>query len=277
MNRIDERRPFPRPAVFAALAIVAQLLFMQAAGAAAAQSPQPQQPLAAPVSPPPSQSRGGEPQSPPLPEQVGDSLVAHQRYQAAIEAYKKAPLNSADVWNKMGIAYQMMYNLQDAARCYQQSLKLNPKNASVLNNLGTIYDSLRRYGDAERLYRRALKLDPQSALIRKNLGTALIAEHKLKQGWENYQAALAIDPHIFENNSGPRVENPGSLQARGAMNYYMARGCVRAGQNDRAIDYLRLALNEGYTNPKKLITDSDFAAIRDLPAFRKLLAEQSTP
>ena len=29
----------------------------------------------------------------------------------------------------MGIAYQMMFNLDDATRCYQTSLKLRPKNA----------------------------------------------------------------------------------------------------------------------------------------------------
>ena len=45
--------------------------------------------------------------------------MAHQRYQAAIEAYKKAPTDDAAVWNKMGIAYQMMFNLTDAMHCYQ--------------------------------------------------------------------------------------------------------------------------------------------------------------
>ena len=31
------------------------------------------------------------PATPPTAEQIGDALMAHQRYQAAIEAYKKAP------------------------------------------------------------------------------------------------------------------------------------------------------------------------------------------
>ncbi len=54
------------------------------------------------------------------PEQIGDSLMAHQRYQAAIrEQYKKASPHSSDVWNKMGVAYQLMFNLDDAARCYE--------------------------------------------------------------------------------------------------------------------------------------------------------------
>jgi Tfp pilus assembly protein PilF len=146
-----------------------------------------------------------------------------------------------------------------------------------LNNLGTIYDSLKQYGAAERMYRRALKFDPQSALIYKNLGTNLLSRHKYKKGWEAYQTALALDPQIFETNVGLRVENPVSVQDRGAMNYYMARGCARAGMNDRAIEYLRVALNEGFTNPKKIVADSEFANLRGIPAFDQLLASQKAP
>ena len=208
------------------------------------------------------------------PEEIGDALMLHQRYQAAIEAYKKAPKTSAAAWNKMGIAYQMMFNLQDASRCYQMSLKLEPKNPHVLNNLGTIYDALREYADAERMYRKAIKIDPLSAITYKNLGTALLAEHKYKKGWEEYKTALSIDPNIFKSHDSLRAENPASAEDRGAMNYYMARGCVRAGMNDCAIDYLRMALNEGFTNPKKIEADSEFASLRGMPAFDQLLASQ---
>lgn len=210
----------------------------------------------------------------PTPEQVGDSLFAHQRYQAAIEAYKKAPRDSADVWNKMGIAYQMMFNLESASHCYRMSLRLDSKNPSVLNNLGTVYDSLKEYGDAERMYRKSVKIDPSSAMVYKNLGTSLLAQHKYKKGWEVYKTALTIDPNIFKSTENPRVENPASVQERGAMNYYMARGCVRAGMSDCAIEYLRMALNEGFTNPKKIQADSEFASLRGVPAFEQLLAAQ---
>jgi tetratricopeptide (TPR) repeat protein len=228
----------------------------------------------------PAASGGSEPfavtpQFEPTPEQLGDSFSAHQRYQAAIEAYKKAPSDSPDVWNKMGIAYQMMFNLQNAQRCYKQSLKLEPKNAAVLNNLGTVYDSMKNYSMAEHLYRRALKVDPKSALIHKNLGTDLMAQHRYKQGWATYQAALALDPRIFQDSSNLHVDNPASAEDRGAMNYYMARGCVRAGQNDQAIQYLRMALNEGFTSPKKLGADSDFASLHGVPAFEQMLAAQT--
>ena len=264
MRRMDERRWLPALAVLAALVTASPAAFAQTA-------------TQAPAAPPQSQQTVTAPQVPPTPEEVGDALMAHQRYQAAIESYKKAPRDSAVALNKMGIAYQMMFNLEDASRCYQTSLKLDPKSARVLNNLGTIYDALKQDGKAERMYRKALRYEPGSALVLKNLGTNLLAQHKYKKGWEVYKAALAIDPHIFDNSSSPRVENPASLEERGAMNYYMAKGCVRAGLNDRAIEYLRMALNEGFTNPRKIIADSEFAGLRGVPAFEQLLAAQSAP
>ncbi len=208
----------------------------------------------------------------PTPEQVGDSLMTHQRYQAAIESYKNASQTTPETWNKMGVAYQLMYNVEEAARCYKKALKLDPQSAIATNNLGSIYMEQKNYKAAQKTYRKAVKLNPQSALFRKNLGTALLAAHQYKKGWEAYQQALAIDPNIFTRVGGSvRVENPSTIQDRGAMNYYMAKGCLRAGMNDRAIEYLRLAVNEGFVSPKKLVSDNEFASLRDLPKFQQLL------
>jgi tetratricopeptide (TPR) repeat protein len=210
----------------------------------------------------------------PTAEQLGDSLTARQRYQAAIAAYSKAPQMTAEIWNKMGIDYQMMFNSKDATRCYKQSLQIDPHDPQVLNNLATVYASLKEYGQADRLYRKALKFDPHSALILKNLGTNLLAQHKYNKGWEAYKQALAIDPQIFADRGAPSVEDPSSVHERGAMNYYMAAGCARAGQTACALQYLRMALDEGFTTRKKVANDSEFASLRDNPAFKQLLAEQ---
>jgi Tfp pilus assembly protein PilF len=226
------------------------------------------------TNPTPPPAPAAPPQSTPSPEQLGDSLVGHQRYQAAIAAYSKAPQMTADLWNKMGIAYQMLFNSKDAARCYKESLKLDPANPQVMNNLATVYASLKMYGQADRMYRKALKLDPKSAVVLKNYGTNLLAEHKYNRGWAAYQQALAIDPQIFSGHSGPSVQNPSNVQDRGAVNYYMAAGCARAGYTDCALQYLRMALDEGFTTRKKVAADSQFASLRDNPAFKQLLAEQ---
>jgi tetratricopeptide (TPR) repeat protein len=254
--------PIPIAVLFALFLAVPRSLPAQASG--------PSQPPAAPPAPetvPPAHA-------PPTAEQLGDSLTARRRYQAAIAAYSKAPEMTASIWNKMGIAYQMMFNSKDATRCYKLSLVLDPGNSQVLNNLATVYASLKEYGQADRLYRKALKVDPNSALILKNLGTNYLAEHKYNKGWEAYQQALAIDPEIFSDRGTPSVADPSSVQERGAMNYYMAAGCARAGYADCALQYLRMALDEGFTTRKKVANDVEFASLRSNPAFKQLLAEQ---
>jgi tetratricopeptide (TPR) repeat protein len=228
-------------------------------------------PITAPVA---QQSATAAPQEPLSPEAEGDLLQAQKRYQAAIAAYKDVQPPKATVSNKMGIAYQMMFNLKDAERCYREALKQDSKNATIMNNLATVYQSEKKYGQAEKTYRKALKTSPKSAIIYKNLGTNLMVQKKYNKGMEAYREAMAIDPQIFQDRSGPRVSDPTNVQDRGAINYYMALGCVRAGQTDCAIEYLRAALNQGYVTAKKLSSDEDFLILHDNPAFQALLAAQ---
>jgi tetratricopeptide (TPR) repeat protein len=256
-----------------------------------ATSPQPSSAAPAPEEPPPASADTGAPgattsvtsapgaasnvQINATPEELGDSLAVHQRYQAAIEAYLKVTEHSAALSNKMGIAYQMLFDLKDATRCYEDSLKLDPHNPRVLNNLATVYDSQKMYGKAERYYKKALKYDPHSALILRNLGSNFMSQHKYKKGADLYRAAIAIDPHILEQHTTASVQNPTPVKDRGALHYYMAKGCMSAGNHDCAIHNLRLAMNEGYTNAKKVAADSVFAGLHNTAAYQELIASQT--
>jgi tetratricopeptide (TPR) repeat protein len=275
MFRLDKRRCLPSLLSLAAFFTVQAVLAQPPAETPAqtpaptpdqipASSPHPNAPIAAP---PVQQS----------PTELGDSLMHDQRYQAAIEAYKKGPRDSAVLENKLGIAYQMMLNSAEAIRCYQASLRLDPGNAFVINNLGTVFDSQKEYGAAEKMYRKALKIDPHSALIEKNLGTVLMAQHKYRKGAEAYQTAMAMNPKIFETTGGPKVDKPATAQDRGALNFYLAKSFLRAGNSDRAIEYLRMAINEGFTSPRKIEADSEFASLRGLPAFEQMMAALRSP
>jgi tetratricopeptide (TPR) repeat protein len=216
------------------------------------------------------------PKPPPAatPQDVGDALEARRHYQAALDAYRKVQPPTAVVWNRMGIAYQMLFDLKDATRCYRTALRLDHHNASYYNNLGTVYDSQKNYHKAEKIYHRALGIDPESATVLKNLGTNLLMQRKYTQGWNAYTRALALDPNIFMDQASPRVQNPSSVKERGALNYYMARGCLRTGQTACALQYLRMALDEGFVTPRKLLEDQDFFLLHANPDFQQLLAEQ---
>jgi tetratricopeptide (TPR) repeat protein len=211
--------------------------------------------------------------NPPLtPEHRGDILMARKMYREAIEFYLQAPQNSSVVWNKMGIAYHQMMQFDAAMKRYQRSHKLDPKYPEAINNLGTIYYAQKHYAQAARSYKRALKLAPQSASIYSNLGTAYFAEKRYKEAAEAYDTALRLDPEVFEHHSAYGVLlQERSVAERAKYHYYLAKTYAKAGQNERALLCIRKALEEGFTERKKLLEDPEFANLRDLPEFKELM------
>lgn len=209
------------------------------------------------------------------PEDIGDSLLVHRRYHEALDQYKKMPNPSPDLWNKMGITYQMLSDLKDAAHCYKESLRLNPAHAWALNNMGTIYDTQGDFARAEGFYRKAFDADSDSARIAMNLGTNLMAQKKYSQGQDLYKRALALDPEVFDEEEGPVTESGVPIEQRGAMSYYKARDYAQAGMIDRALKFLRKAMNQGYASAADVVRDSNFSGLRQNPAFQRLISEHS--
>jgi tetratricopeptide (TPR) repeat protein len=208
------------------------------------------------------------------PEELGDLYRVRQRYQAAIQAYQRIEHPTASVWNKIGIAYQQMFALKEAERCYKQALKLDLDNPKVLNNLATVQDQMKDFATAEKNYRRAIELNPTSALLYKNLGTNLLMQHEYEKGDEAYKKAVSLDPKIFDEHFGPKVNDPAPETERGTAAYFKARICARAGLNDCAINYLIKAFNEGSATVKKVTEEADFARLQGTPALTRLLARQ---
>jgi len=135
------------------------------------------------------------------PEKRGDIMMARKMYREAIECYRQAPQDSAVVWNKLGIAYHQMQQLNLAKKHYERAIKLNSKYHEAINNLGTIHYARKSYRRATNAYKKALKLAPESASIYSNLGTAYFARKKYKDASEAYQMALQLDPEVFEHRS----------------------------------------------------------------------------
>ncbi|MGA2132940.1 MAG: tetratricopeptide repeat protein [Bryobacteraceae bacterium] len=212
------------------------------------------------------------PLQPLTPEQRGDVFMARKMYREAIETYGEAPQSSAIIWNKMGIAYHQMLQLDAAMKRYRRAIHLDGKYPEAINNLGTVYYAQKHYGRAIGLYKRSLKLAPDSASIFSNLGTAYFAEKKYKDAAAAYDRALQLDPEVFEHHStyGVLLQER-TVDERAKFHYYLAKVYAKEGQKDRALLYIRKALEEGFTDRKKLMQDPEFAALRDLPEFKELL------
>lgn len=207
-------------------------------------------------------------------EQQADLLMARQKYQAAIEAYIQIPTKSAIIWNKLGIAYQHMYAVDEALINYEHALQINPNYPDAINNLGTIFFAKRDYRRAEKLYRKAIKLAPGDAVILKNLGTSYFAEEKATRGAEEYRAAFAIDPHIFDKSNVGNVAEPASPAQRANLHFCMAEVYARARKNELALEFLRQSLSEGYKDHKRLFDDQSFAELRKDPAYSQLILDE---
>ncbi|HUJ21732.1 MAG TPA: tetratricopeptide repeat protein [Bryobacteraceae bacterium] len=206
------------------------------------------------------------------PEKRADILMARKMYREAAEVYKDCP-DSAVIENKIGIAYHQMLQTEIAKKYYERATKLDPDYAEAVNNLGTIYYSKKNYGRAIKLYRRALKLSPESASIYSNLGTAYFAKRNYKLAAETYQKALALDPDVFEHRSSWGVLlQERSVEERAKFHYYLAKTYAKAGMTERALLYIRKALEEGFTERKKFMEDPEFVSLRKLPEFQELLA-----
>jgi tetratricopeptide (TPR) repeat protein len=220
-------------------------------------------------------SASAQPNPPLTAEQRGDILMARKMYRESIDVYKEGPLDSGIIQNKIGIAHHQMLQMNEARKYYEQAIKLNPKYAEAINNLGTIYYAKRSYRRAIGQYNKALKLAPNSASIYSNLGTAQFARKKYEEASASYQKALALDPEVFEHRSayGTLLQER-TVGEKARFHYYLAKTYANAGNTARAIQYIRMALEEGFKERRKLMEEPDFAKLRETAEFKELMATE---
>jgi len=204
-------------------------------------------------------------------QERGDILMARKEYREAIETYKEAP-QTAVILNKIGIAYHQLTDIATAEKYYAAAAKKDPSYSEAVNNLGTIYYSRQSYRRAIGQYKKVLRIKPDSASTLANLGSAYFARKQYELASENYQKALAIDPEVFESRSAVgSVVRDRTVGDRPTFFYYLAKSYAKAGLNDKALDYIRKALEEGFKERKKFTEEPEFAGLQKDPEFLKLM------
>lgn len=209
------------------------------------------------------------------PELRGDIFMAEKRYREAAEMYGENSKGSAVMLNKTGIAYHQMLELNFAEKYYRMALRVDPKYAEAINNLGTIYYAQKSYRRAINQYKKALRINPQSASVWSNLALGYFSRKDEIRAKEAFQTALMLDPDVFEhrNTQGILLQER-SVGERSKFHYYLAQTYAKAGRNELALQYIRKALEEGFKEKKKIMEDPSFAALRDLPEFKDLMASE---
>ena len=212
------------------------------------------------------------------PELRGDIYMARKMYREAIDMYRQSPDDSAVVQNKTGIAFHQLLQLGIAKKYYQRSIQLDPTYSEAINNLGTVAYAEKNYRKAISYYKRAIKNSDKPASVYANLGAAYFARRDYKKASDYYETALKLDPDVFEHRGGfGTLMQERTITELGLFHLYLAKTYAKSGANDRALIYLRKALEEGVKDRQKIPDAPEFVSLKKEPAFQQLLAENPKP
>jgi tetratricopeptide (TPR) repeat protein len=211
--------------------------------------------------------------------QRGDEFRGDKAYADAIEYYRAAllkthdPPGQASLLNRIGIAEMQTQHLSDARKNLERALKKQRDFAEAHNNLGVVYYIQRKYAPAAAEYRKAIRLNDADASFHVNLGTNYFANKDYAHAMAEYQRAVQLDPQIFEHKSrigvSAQLSSPGD---RALFSYLLAKSYAQAGDNDRSLEYLKKAMEEGYPDIKNVYKDQEFRELRQDPRFLSLMA-----
>jgi protein O-GlcNAc transferase len=129
---------------------------------------------------------------------LGVVLAAQNKYDAAVEAYRRAVALKPDMGQahgNLGIALHAQGKLDEALVSYRRALEMKPDWQQVQNNLGTVLMARGRMAEAIAAYRKAVALVPTDATAHRNLGRALRQVEQLDEAIAETRAALALEPN----------------------------------------------------------------------------------
>jgi len=225
----------------------------------------------------------------------GTFYKRRNEYEKALQMYAKV-IQIAPEWYgtyvNVGSIYDEIGQFEKAIDPLQKSIAIRPSYPGYVN-LGASYFGLRRFDDAAKAYQEAIKLDPQQQVTWGNLGAALYYGGKRNESMvPNRKAA---DLALEELKVNPRDADLLSTVA----GYYSMLGdrkkallylsqALQYGHNDKgilldaagvynqlgetglAIEWLGKAVQAGYTKDK-ILSDPQFANLASNPSFQQLM------
>ncbi len=97
-------------------------------------------------------------------------------------------------WNNKGFSLNSLGRYEEAIRCYDRALAIDPRYANAWINKGAALWKLGCYDEAIGCYDRALDIEPQTAALWNNRGTSLQCLGRREEAIRCFERALNIDP-----------------------------------------------------------------------------------
>jgi tetratricopeptide (TPR) repeat protein len=193
---------------------------------------------------------------------LGAMYVLQGRYTLGVEALQKsiAIRPSASAYTNLGTAYFGLRRFEDAARTYEQGLKIDEKNWRLWGNVGDArYWTPQQRAQAPNAYRKAIALAEEQLKVNPRDGEllGLTAGYMAMLG-EKKEAMAKIDLALSMAPKDPDVRYRAAL----VNNHF--------GEKRLALRWLNSALAAGFS--PMLVRDwPDFDALRNDPEFQRLM------
>jgi tetratricopeptide (TPR) repeat protein len=97
-----------------------------------------------------------------------------------------------------GIEMHQRGDIADAASCYSQVLKFEPKNVNALCLLGRAFRELNRLTESVELLRKAIKVAPKHAAAHNYLGQTLRDQGRVEEALASFRRAIFHQPDLME-------------------------------------------------------------------------------
>ena len=187
-----------------------------------------------------------------------------------LEAYRLNP-NSENLSNRLGIAYSQLNLYGEAIQAFRRAIALNKKYSYAYNNLGSVYFAQKNYRQAEKHFKKAISLNGKEAAFHLNLGSLYLEKKKRDSAMAEWRKSMALDPNVFTRRGIANVSTSGtSLMEK---YFFLARIMAASGNLEAALENLKLAFNNGFTNIEEINKNPDFDPIRKDERFDQFLQD----
>jgi tetratricopeptide (TPR) repeat protein len=205
--------------------------------------------------------------------QDGDIAFSRKNYYAALIKYLEAVRlnpNNENMLNRLGIIYSQLKYYGEASGAFQGALRLNPRFSYAVNNLGSVFFAQRNLKKAEIYFKKAIGLKGNEASFHMNLGSVYFEKKKYEKAMAEWHKGLALDPEIL--SKGSSVSLTGSANSSPMeRSYFMARLYASSGKVESAIENLKLAITEGFSDVAAIEKQHDFDPIRQDARFAEFM------
>jgi tetratricopeptide (TPR) repeat protein/NAD-dependent SIR2 family protein deacetylase len=206
-------------------------------------------------------------------------------FQKAIEldSRKAAP------YVNLGFLYSKDKNRwKDAEDAFLTAIKIEPNLSEAYNAFGNfLYSQINDWENAEKYYRVAIKLNPNLPFAHNSLGVLLLQKDKTDEAIKEFELSILLDKSyvnpilslaaIYKKQDNKSKYNHYIGQVKSIIknkdSYQKARFYATVEDKEKALKYLRVAIEESppvkYLGPKSI----NFDWIRDDPRFAEIVGE----